>query len=148
MVNKLRKQYWWQYITNKWEKVKSKSEKIIADILNEMKISYQYEKKLIIEDKKRTKTIIIFPDFTLFIKLKNWKRINIILEYFWLNSKKTYKKEWNYKKQTYKKYNIPYISLYSNDIWRKKKWKGFLLKNKNTIKETIKKVLINKKNII
>ena len=51
-----------EYYTSKGERVRSKSEKIIADELNEAEIPYKYEKPLYLQDWNRTK--LFRPDFT------------------------------------------------------------------------------------
>lgn len=48
------------FLTNRGEHVRSKSEKIIADRLNDRNIPYRYEAELILEDGS-----VIHPDFTL-----------------------------------------------------------------------------------
>ena len=48
------------FLTNRGEYVKSKSEKIIADRLNERNIPYRYEAELVLDE-----GVIIHPDFTL-----------------------------------------------------------------------------------
>ena len=50
------------YITNKGERVRSKSEKIIADELGRLGIPYKYEKPLLLNVDGRLKTF--FPDYT------------------------------------------------------------------------------------
>lgn len=54
------------YYTTKGERVRSKSEKIIADTLNRYDIPYQYEMPLDLTD--RGKPIRIHPDFTIMNK--------------------------------------------------------------------------------
>ena len=48
------------FTTNRGELVRSKSEKIIADRLNELNIPYKYEAQLILDD-----GTILYPDFTI-----------------------------------------------------------------------------------
>lgn len=49
-----------QYLTNKGEYVRSKSEKILADIFNKFEIPYVYEPKFVLADGR-----VIYPDFAL-----------------------------------------------------------------------------------
>ena len=65
-----------EIVTDNGERVRSKSEKMIADWLLKMNIPYRYEFPLETEDLG-----IIFPDFTI---LDVWNRRNIILEHFGL----------------------------------------------------------------
>lgn len=62
------------FITSRNEKVRSKSEVIIADTLNSMDIPYKYERELVLEDGST-----IYPDFTL---LNVRTREEIIYEHF------------------------------------------------------------------
>ena len=65
-----------EIVTDNGERVRSKSEKMIADWLLKMNIPYRYEFPLETEDLG-----IVFPDFTI---LDVWNRRNIILEHFGL----------------------------------------------------------------
>ena len=51
------------YFTNKGERVRSKSEKIIADCLAHKDIPYRYEKPLVLWEHNRQ--IVVYPDFTI-----------------------------------------------------------------------------------
>lgn len=62
------------FITEKGEKVRSKSEKIIADKLYMMGIPYRYEYPLVLDD-----NITVYPDFTV---LKMPERKEVYLEHF------------------------------------------------------------------
>ena len=64
------------YDTRKGEKVRSKSEAILADIFYELGIPYHYEKPVLLKER-----IIRYPDFTL---LKKTTRDEIYLEHFGL----------------------------------------------------------------
>ncbi|MCR5792609.1 MAG: hypothetical protein K6G65_05520 [Lachnospiraceae bacterium] len=55
-----------EYITNKGERVRSKSEKIIADALERMQIPYKYEKPLVLLVNGQDK--VFYPDFTVLNK--------------------------------------------------------------------------------
>lgn len=78
--------------TENGERVRSKSEKIIADKLTQLKIPYRYECPLRLETQERT----IHPDFTL-LDIKN--RREIILEHFGLMD------DVNYSQSAVKKIN-------------------------------------------
>ncbi|MCR5118939.1 MAG: hypothetical protein K6B44_04885 [Lachnospiraceae bacterium] len=69
--------------TRKGEKVRSKSEAIIADMLFELGIPYRYEQLLMLKDKK-----VRYPDFTL-LKVKS--REVIYLEHFGLLDDEEYR---------------------------------------------------------
>ena len=69
--------------TRKGEKVRSKSEAIIADMLFELGIPYRYEQLLMLKDKK-----VRYPDFTL-LKVKG--REVIYLEHFGLLDDEEYR---------------------------------------------------------
>ena len=71
------------YETQKGEKVRSKSEAIIADILYGLRIPYRYEQALMLRDKT-----IRYPDFTL-LKVKT--RDVIYLEHFGLLDDEQYR---------------------------------------------------------
>ncbi len=86
-----------KYTTNRGEKVRSKSEKIIADLLYEYKISYKYEKAL-----KLPYYNNIFPDFTIMSPLNNQT-------YFWEHNgldTEEYLDHWKTKRQVYEHSNI------------------------------------------
>jgi hypothetical protein len=95
-------------ITIKGEKVKSKSEKIIADSLYYLWIDYIYEKDLIIKNKK-----VANPDFYL-------PKYNIWIEFWWLNDDK-YNQIKEFKMRKYNEYGLKYINIYWNDIRNNKK---------------------------
>ncbi len=86
-----------KWITNRGEKVRSKSEKILADLLYEYKIDYQYEKQL-----KFKYYNAIYPDFTIRNPL-NGKM------YYWEHNgldTTDYLERWASKKEIYAKNNI------------------------------------------
>jgi len=70
------------YDTKRGEKVRSKSEAIIADILYDLGIPYVYEKKLVLKDGSTRR-----PDFTL---LHVRKREEVYLEHFGLLNQQEY----------------------------------------------------------
>ena len=78
------------YLTENGERVRSKSEVIIANLLKDKGINYTYEETLQIGDIK------LHPDFTLIINNKTyyWEHLGM------LNNKK-YVTDWKRKKQTY-----------------------------------------------
>lgn len=86
-----------KYTTNRGEKVRSKTEKIIADLLYQYHIDYKYEKAL-----KLTYYKEIFPDFTILSPLNGQT-------YYWehngLNTEE-YLERWDTKKQIYENSNI------------------------------------------
>ena len=82
------------YDTRKGEKVRSKSEAIIADMLFEMGIPYHYEYPLRLKDGN-----VRFPDFTI---LKVSTREEIYLEHFGLLDDEEYRKENMYKLDIYR----------------------------------------------
>ena len=86
-----------KYTTNRGEKVRSKSEKIIADLLFEYMINYKYEKAV-----KFGIYNNIFPDFTIVSPLSGQT-------YYWEHNGLTtadYLDHWNTKKQVYEHSNI------------------------------------------
>ena len=78
------------YLTENGERVRSKSEVIIANLLKDKGINYNYEETLLIGNIK------LHPDFTLNInnKIVYWEHLGM------LNNEK-YVVDWNRKKQTY-----------------------------------------------
>lgn len=83
------------YSTSKGDKVRSKSEVIIANLLYENNIEYEYEKELFYEGGK-----CIRPDFT--IKLANGKEI--YWEHLGMIGVESYDKTWSKKLEVYNKY--------------------------------------------
>ena len=79
--------------TERGERVRSKSEKIIADKLYKENIAYRYEYPLTIQ-----KYGLIYPDFTI---LDEKKRRNIILEHFGMMDNSEYANKAIAKLQTY-----------------------------------------------
>jgi ATP-dependent DNA helicase RecQ len=88
MLNKI-------YSTSKGDKVRSKSEVIIANLLLQHGLKYEYELSLEYENGKSIK-----PDFTVFLS-DNRK---IFWEHLGLLGTETYDKIWLYKKEIYDKY--------------------------------------------
>ena len=129
---KLKKDYSSSHTSLHWEKVKSLAEKVIADILFKNKIFYQYEPKIckVVNWKP---IIIANPDFFL-------RKQNVYMEYFGLNSKKTYKQNWNDKRKKYKENNIPCIYLNTSDVYTKKNGK-YIVKTDTVIFNNITKKL-------
>ena len=95
--------------TMKWEIVKSKSEKCMADALYMLWIQYEYERPLIINWK-----VVANPDFYL-------PKFGIWLEFWWLLNDKEYVSKMEYKKTKYKEYWIKRIDVYGKDIRNKEK---------------------------
>ena len=71
-----------EIVTNKGERVRSKSEKIIADKLSALGIPYRYEYPIILNDSTK-----VYPDFTI---LKMPEREEIYLEHFGMMDKIEY----------------------------------------------------------
>lgn len=86
------------FYTIKGERVRSKSEKIIADELYRHGISYKYE--LPIELESWNKKVTIYPDFTAINKRTGKKRI---IEHLGMMDKMGYIDETLYKLETYEK---------------------------------------------
>ena len=86
-----------KYTTNRGEKVRSKSEKIIADLLFEYKIDYKYEKSLKLHYYSN-----IYPDFTIVSPLSNQTYFR---EHNGLDTEE-YLDHWKTKKQVYEHSNI------------------------------------------
>ena len=86
------------YDTKRGEKVRSKSEAIIADILYELDIPYHYEKAL-----KLKGDIVRYPDFTL---LKRKTGEEIYLEHFGLWDQEEYRNESLRKLDEYRENSI------------------------------------------
>lgn len=90
-----------EYYTIKGERVRSKSEKIIADELNRYNIPYKYEMPLCLENWH--KKIVVYPDFTVLNKRtgKKW-----IIEHLGMMDRSSYYENAMYKLDTYEKNNI------------------------------------------
>ena len=86
-----------EIITNKGEKVRSKSEKIIADKLYELNIPYRYECQLILSG------TIIYPDFTI---LKMPERKEVYLEHFGMMDREDYVKNMTKKLRIFEQNGI------------------------------------------
>ena len=82
------------YLTDKGEKVRSKSEVLIANLLNRMDILYKYEKPLFLNG-----IGTVYPDFTIFDQ-KNLQEI--YLEHFGLLDDHDYREKALYKMSCYK----------------------------------------------
>lgn len=95
---------WTSCRTDNWERVRSKWEKFIADLLNFYKIDYVYEPSITLWN-----NINIKPDFYL-------PEQNIYIEYFWLLWDKKYNYNIHLKRKTYKKYNLECIYLYPKNL--------------------------------
>jgi len=87
-----------EIITEKGERVRSKSEKIIADKLYALGISYRYEYPLVLEG-----NIKIYPDFTI---LKMPEREEVYLEHFGMMDDLEYVDSVMYKLNTYERNGI------------------------------------------
>lgn len=83
------------YATSKGDKVRSKSEVIIANLLHSSDVEYEYEKKLFYEPSKW-----IEPDFT--IKLKDGSEI--YWEHLGMIGVESYDKRWKEKLEIYRNY--------------------------------------------
>lgn len=85
-----------RYQTARGEKVRSKSEKLIADTLHSLGLDYKYEKKIMLNGRE------IYPDFTIINPLSGQT-------YFWehlgLDSEE-YKNNWEFKKRIYEENQI------------------------------------------
>lgn len=90
------------YITMKGEKVRSKSEKMLADLFYSKGILYKYEKPLILQDGS-----VVYPDFTI---LHPEKYIEIYWEHFGMMDDFNYIRSMIYKSDKYLKNEI-YIGL-------------------------------------
>jgi hypothetical protein len=86
------------YDTRKGEKVRSKSEAILADILYELGIPYHYEKPMHLSAGK-----VRYPDFTL---LKVRSREEIFLEHFGLLDDEEYRNGSLQKLEEYRKHGV------------------------------------------
>ena len=89
------------YYTIKGERVRSKSEKIIADTFERKGIPYQYEMPL--QLRYRNKNITIYPDFTVLNKQTGKK---YIFEHFGMMDKQAYYENALMKLDTYEKNGI------------------------------------------
>lgn len=76
-----------RYPSNRGEYVRSKSEKIIADLLFDWQIPYRYEPEIMIPAGRRRKRHPLYPDFVL---LDVVNRQEIVLEHFGLTSDSGY----------------------------------------------------------
>ncbi len=86
------------FMTERGEKVRSKSEKIIADKLYMMGIPYRYEYPLVLND-----DIIVYPDFTI---LRMPGREEVYLEHLGMMDNMDYVNTTLYKINTYEKNGI------------------------------------------
>ena len=102
------------YYTEKGERVRSKSEKIIADTLHRKGIPYHYE--LPMELKYRNRTIVVYPDFTVLNK-RTGKRY--ILEHLGMMDKASYYEKNMWKIDVYEKNGI-LLEEVSRDLTDKK----------------------------
>ena len=87
-----------EIITERGERVRSKSEKIIADKLHYLGIPYLYEKPLFLNG-----GIVVFPDFTI---LKMPEKREIYLEHFGMLQDETYADGTLQKMRTYERNGI------------------------------------------
>ena len=87
-----------EIITEKGERVRSKSEKIIADKLYAMGIAYRYEYPLLLDG-----NIMVYPDFTI---LKMPEREEIYLEHFGMLDDARYVENVIYKLNSYERNRI------------------------------------------
>jgi len=89
MLNKI-------YATSKGDKVRSKSEVIIANLLFEHRIKYEYELPLVYESGEKP----IEPDFTIFLESGD----KIYWEHLGMLGSETYDEIWLFKMKIYEKY--------------------------------------------
>ncbi len=89
------------YYTEKGERVRSKSEKIIADTLNQKGIPYHYE--LPIKLNYRNRMVVVYPDFTVLNK-RTGKRY--FLEHLGMMDKPSYYEKAMWKIDVYEKNGI------------------------------------------
>ena len=87
-----------EIITERGERVRSKSEKIIADKLNALGIAYRYEYPLVLAG-----NVKVYPDFTI---LKMPEREEVYLEHFGMMDDIDYVDSAMYKLSTYEKNKI------------------------------------------
>lgn len=87
-----------EIMTERGERVRSKSEKIIADKLYSLGIPYRYECPLVLSD-----SLVIYPDFTI---LRPSTREEVYLEHFGMMNDATYVEKTMYKLATYEKNGI------------------------------------------
>lgn len=87
-----------EIITERGERVRSKSEKIIADKLYALGIAYRYECPLVLDGNVR-----IYPDFTI---LKMPEREEVYLEHFGMLDDNNYVEGMLYKLKTYERNGI------------------------------------------
>ncbi len=87
-----------EIITERGERVRSKSEKIIADKLFALRIPYRYEYPLVLEE-----NIKVYPDFTI---LRMPQREEVYLEHFGLLDNSDYMDNVIYKLNTYERNGI------------------------------------------
>lgn len=87
-----------EIVTEKGERVRSKSEKIIADKMNALGVPYRYEYPLTLDG-----NIKIFPDFTI---LKMPEREEVYLEHFGLMDDINYVEKVMWKLNTYERNGI------------------------------------------
>lgn len=86
------------FVTEKGERVRSKSEKIIADKLYMMGIPYRYEYPLVLNN-----GVIVYPDFTI---LRMPRRQEVYLEHFGMMDDMNYVDTTLFKINSYEKNDI------------------------------------------
>lgn len=85
-----------RFITARGEKVRSKSEKLIADLLFTYKLNYKYEKRLVLNGRD------YYPDFTIINPLSGqpcyWEHLGL--------TDTEYKEKWSLKEKAYRNHSI------------------------------------------
>ena len=85
-----------RYQTARGEKVRSKSEKLIADLLFTYKLNYKYEKRLVLNGRD------YYPDFTIINPLSGqpcyWEHLGL--------TDTEYKEKWSLKEKAYRNHSI------------------------------------------
>ena len=92
-----------RYKTKTGAIVRSKSEKIIADFLEDHGYRFRYEKTILLGKNQ------LRPDFYL-------PECNLYIEHLGLLNDDEYRNDWKWRESLYKKYNLNYIITTENDI--------------------------------
>jgi hypothetical protein len=95
-----------------WNLYKSEGEKRIGNYLEEMQISFSYEKPVAVVDSDKTK--VWYPDFYL-------DDYHLIIEYFGMKGVSDYERMNKYKRKCYNENRLDVIEIYPLDF--KHNWK-------------------------
>lgn len=110
--------------TERWEVVRSKSEKAIADCLNEMRVAYKYEKHFYF-----WKTTLK-PDFYL-------PEYKVVIEFWGIMNSEKYRDKMVFKKELYDKHWLRCIDIFAEMIRDPKKKQIDMVKTKKYLTQVL-----------